>query len=659
MLLSGKAGLVARASFVVLAAAALAACGGESGGTITSPGGTPIVVTPNFTVGAPAAGTLGAGSASPTASSPGPSLTGVTGVAPADNTTFALEQSAVSVGASAIAADTATNSQGASVTIAHASPLSLVVSVPALAISSLALTDAGAAGAGGPGAAEAYTGSLAGGKTFELDARHLNYINYGAWSVYTGSPATGLSEAAAFVSGYHAQDTANDLIGTTATATYNGQAYGLVAVPNGTGWKQASLAGVATLTVDFGKNSLTGALTGLNATPVDGSAAEAWNTVNLTGTLSGANYSGSTASGAAPTSGTYGLTGTATGHLDGGFYGPTEQETGAIWTLTDGTKSALGVLAATINAGGSGGASDGIIAVNTGSGGGVTVTLPGGGILATPIASAGGPNFKGLEGGAPVTSAPADNTIFALNGTTLTTGASAGLGLNPSPTLMFTHVDPATGKASLTLSLTALGADATTVVLTDLGPGSNTDAIAAELFSGSAGGKPVSVSLRHLDYTAFGAWAYNSVTSAWAVGYQTPASGVPTTGSATYAGSTYGAVTTTAGPATAALTGEASLNVNFATGQVSGALTHMTVTPTGGAAQPWNDVSVTATLSGAAISGSTAATSAPGGPFGLTSAAKGSVNGALYGPAANELGATWDLSDTGGRAVGAIGAKKP
>ncbi|MBS0409672.1 MAG: transferrin-binding protein-like solute binding protein, partial [Proteobacteria bacterium] len=559
-------GLAARASLLVLAAASLAACGGESGGTVTTPTGTPVVVNPNFTVGAPAAGTLGGGAANPVASSPGPSLTGVTGVAPADNTAFSLQQSAISVSASTITADAATNSQGATVTIAHASPLSLVVSIPALAISSLALADAGPAGGGGSGAAEAYTAGISGGRTFELDARHLNYINYGAWSVYTTSQATGLNEAAAFISGYHSQDTSSDLIGTTTTATYNGQAYGLVAAPNGTGWKQANLAGTATLTVDFGKNSLTGALTGLTATPTDGSAAEAWNTVNLTGTLSGANYSGSTSSGAAPTSGTYGLAGTATGHLDGGFYGPTEQETGAIWTLTDGTKSALGVLAGSINTGG-GGTGAGIVAVTSGAGA-ITITVAGGGIQATPTASAGGPSFHGLEGGGPVTAPPPDNTIFLLNETALTAGAAAGPGLNPGPTLTFTHVDPATGKASLTLSLAALGSDASTVVLTDLGAGDATDAIAAERFGGSVGGKAVGLSLRHLDYTALGAWDYNGVTSAWVAGYQTPGAAVPTTGSATYTGSTYGAVTTTAGATTATLAGDASLSVNFANGQV-------------------------------------------------------------------------------------------
>jgi hypothetical protein len=36
------------------------------------------------------------------------------------------------------------------------------------------------------------------------------------------------------------------------------------------------------------------------------------------------------------------LSGSATGHLDGAFYGPAAQNVGAVWSLSDGMKSALG-----------------------------------------------------------------------------------------------------------------------------------------------------------------------------------------------------------------------------------------------------------------------------------------------------------------------------
>jgi hypothetical protein len=40
------------------------------------------------------------------------------------------------------------------------------------------------------------------------------------------------------------------------------------------------------------------------------------------------------------------LSGSATGHIDGGFYGPAAQNVGAIWSLSDGTTSVIGGIAA-------------------------------------------------------------------------------------------------------------------------------------------------------------------------------------------------------------------------------------------------------------------------------------------------------------------------
>ena len=670
----------AQASVLALSAAALAACGGESGGTITSSAGQPIVVTPNFTVGAPAAGTLGAGSATPVATAGGPSLGG-SGPPPTDGTAFALQQSAVTITSSTLTADTAVNTQGATVTITHASPLSLAISIPALAISALALTDAGAVAGSGAPSAEAYTASLSGGRTLELDARHLNYVNYGDWTISSGTGASGLTEAAAFISGYHAQNVSGGLIGSGATASYNGSAYGVVAVPNGTTWKSANLAGTAALVVDFGRNTLTGQITAVTATPTDGGAAEAWNTVNLTATLSGASFSGSTASASAPTTGAYGLAGTASGHLDGGFYGPQEQEAGAIWTLTDGTRSALGVLAgattSTVTSNGAGGVTvtnsggavtsgGGIQAVASGSGG-VTITLGnngGGSTLGGAAAGTSGTvRFAGLESGAPVDASktPAPNTVFSTIEATMLSSAQGAVSASPTPTITVVSVDPATGKATLSLDLAGFSPVTGPIVLTDLGQGPAGDTVPAELFSGQSNGKTVTLDFRHLDYTAFGVWSYDGNRTAWVTGYRTPTAAIPATGSASYSGSAYGTVMTTAGGTTPAkLAGDASVTVNFGSGAVTGLMTHMTATASGGVAMAWNDASLTATLSSGYFNGTTAVTTTPQGDYSLVGSGKGSVSGTFYGPTAEEVGATWNMSDlAGGRAVGVIGAKKP
>jgi hypothetical protein len=52
-------------------------------------------------------------------------------------------------------------------------------------------------------------------------------------------------------------------------------------------------------------------------------------------------FRGATAVASTP-SGLFTLSGTATGSITGAFYGPTAQNLGAIWTLSDGTTSAIG-----------------------------------------------------------------------------------------------------------------------------------------------------------------------------------------------------------------------------------------------------------------------------------------------------------------------------
>ena len=144
-------------------------------------------------------------------------------------------------------------------------------------------------------------------------------------------------------------------------------------------------------------------------------------------------------------------------------------------------------------------------------------------------------------------------------------------------------------------------------------------------------------------------------------GYQTPGSGVPTSGTATYLGNggATGTVVTSAG--STSVKGDVTVNVNFGTGSFSGALTNMNVATAAGPA-PWNGVNLSGSLSGATLAGSTAATSPPsGGVLTFGTAATGTFNGALYGPSGQELGAVWSLHDTAGggsSALGLIGATK-
>jgi hypothetical protein len=99
--------------------------------------------------------------------------------------------------------------------------------------------------------------------------------------------------------------------------------------------------------------------------------------------------------------------------------------------------------------------------------------------------------------------------------------------------------------------------------------------------------------------------------------------------------------------------GTPSISVNFGSGSVSGSFTQMRMS---NSLQPWNDVSVAGNIAMGTnkFSGTTAATSAPGTLMSLSGSATGSINGAFYGPAAQNLGAVWSLSDGTGSALGTV-----
>jgi hypothetical protein len=138
---------------------------------------------------------------------------------------------------------------------------------------------------------------------------------------------------------------------------------------------------------------------------------------------------------------------------------------------------------------------------------------------------------------------------------------------------------------------------------------------------------------------------------------------MPTTGSATYSGtgnvSGFAAIQGAATPAGLSdIAGDGSLTANFATGAITGAFTNMTATPvSGGAALPWNNVSVTGTISQNVFTGTAAVTSVPANAASISASATGTINGGFYGPAANEVGLIWRLQDAAGSlAVGTFGA---
>jgi hypothetical protein len=147
------------------------------------------------------------------------------------------------------------------------------------------------------------------------------------------------------------------------------------------------------------------------------------------------------------------------------------------------------------------------------------------------------------------------------------------------------------------------------------------------------------------------------------LGYETPAAAMPTSGLASFAAWAKGTVFTPIDGHIAKFDvyGPGTLLADFATGKITGGLRKMTAYGLSadhfaGGDGPWNDVSISASIAAGAnkFSGTTGVTSAPQNIFSLTSPATGSIEGAFYGPAAQNIGAIWTLSDGKSSAIGGL-----
>jgi len=241
------------------------------------------------------------------------------------------------------------------------------------------------------------------------------------------------------------------------------------------------------------------------------------------------------------------------------------------------------------------------------------------------------------------------------------------------------------GPRGLSAAATAQGATATVTADTNYAvvhlviPAANVDATLG--FDGFATQNiPYS-----LNYVVLGEWLnaaspQGPETASWyAFGYETQPTSMPTTGQATFSGYAQGEVYAPVGGhilSTASvspfvlLDGTARFSADFASGKITGAFTGMTYgdfkqvcdrsscTTTLGPTIPWNDVSVTASIAAGTsrFSGTTAVTSVPQNTFSLSASATGHIDGGFYGPAAENLGAIWTLSDGTKSAIGGVAA---
>jgi hypothetical protein len=320
----------------------LAACGGGGGGG-TAPTPTPNSPSSSYPLGAPAAATVG-NSPPPTAAGgfqqavpSGTTFTGSGSGLPPAGTVFALTQTAYQFPAAGGSADVQTMNAGATVTVVDLSKGLVELKIPNLGVDAIVKDDS------------ITTTSLSGGKTllFGLNGNgasgtvlaNLNYTALGNWVVENAS--TGLAtNMGAYVAGYQTPLASMPISG---SATYGGTGTvnGVVLIPNGgTGGK---LTGDSSLTANFSTGAMTGTFTNMAATSVTGGAPTPWNNVSVAGNISGATFSGQTATSSTP-GGALAL-GSATGTIKGGFYGPAANEAGAVWTLFDGSRAAFGGVA--------------------------------------------------------------------------------------------------------------------------------------------------------------------------------------------------------------------------------------------------------------------------------------------------------------------------
>jgi hypothetical protein len=360
----------------------LAACGGGGGGgpatnIVTSPsgGGTTSTsgtsgsgtVTTNFTqatlgsgstdtnaFGAFTTGSVAVNPASGFAIAPPAAATVGTNAAPSPTggsvltgSAFPLKQTVLSITSSGVAPDTAANNGGATLSVVNwnaAGDSQFRLTIPGVGLDA---TFTSASLLKGP--------STVMGGTFRLTSSNVNYAALGLWEVDTtsntaGGTTDGTIHVGAFTTGY---ETPVGGMPKSGTAIYSGvqNVAGLVTTNLSSGGiGRAALLGDGAFSANFSTGAITGGFTNMMVTSGTGvTAPTPWNNVSVTSSLiSGtSHFSGSTA--AASTPGTpYAVSGSATGRIDGGFYGPTANELGAVWSLSDGASAVIGTAQGTL-----------------------------------------------------------------------------------------------------------------------------------------------------------------------------------------------------------------------------------------------------------------------------------------------------------------------
>jgi hypothetical protein len=265
-----------------------------------------------------------------------------------------------------------------------------------------------------------------------------------------------------------------------------------------------------------------------------------------------------------------------------------------------------------------------------------------GGAPSSPEAVSGGANLNGWDWANALSDPrPPNGTVFPLLQSVLTVKPNGNV-----------TDDNATMAAGATVTVTDTANNQVRIQVPSLGIDITTWIYGAAFF-------PYRTQSR---YVFYGSWVapdfkqQATANAAFVLGYVTPPAAVPASGSAVYGGDVIGTVIGSAG--SAPLVGKGSLTVDFTTHAVAGSLTQMRQGTMWDErepfAKPFNSIAITATQSGNQLNGTTSVTSSPANAISLSGSATGFFNGALFGPAANEVGAVWTLSDDTHAAMGIL-----
>jgi hypothetical protein len=255
------------------------------------------------------------------------------------STVFPLLETVVSIAPGIVTAGTSTMNAGA--TLASTAPgtsYKLDVGNPALGVANVVLNPSPS------GSATVFQADLGVGSTAFLDianpaTSNLSWTSYGFWDVHATTSYTNT----AFVTGYATPAATMPVSG---TATYQGSVIGEAFHPDAAGIDGTDfyqLTGDASLQANFGSGTIAGSLN-MNSKSFEGETFP-WNSVSLLGSIAGGQFSGTSAVTSAPAN-SGSLSAAATGTFAGMFFGPNAQELGAVWTLYDGTSSAIGSIGA-------------------------------------------------------------------------------------------------------------------------------------------------------------------------------------------------------------------------------------------------------------------------------------------------------------------------